>query len=260
MAALLEAEGMHASSVLIAPDKNLDLDIPAPWPFTHVIIVLRIGKEDISIDPSAAILPIPDVGLSTAWDAGLSDATNGTPYFAETPSDAPMPNSWRRRLTERWGKMALWMRPLESSLAEMTNFPSPQAFLTPTGSMRPWGVPGIVKGIEKSDKVTDIKIGDPFATDKPSTLSFRFDKPIFVRPWEKHSQVALPLSESLKDDAVVEWSGRNSSSLRSVRGGSVTTKSESNSLRNSNRSDLQPSICSMITRRTMPITILRAIL
>ncbi len=110
--------------------------------------------------------------------------------------------------------MALWMRPLESSLAEMTNFPCAQAFLTPTGSMRPWGVPGIVKGIEKSDKVTDIKIGDPFATDKPFTLSFRFNKPIFVRPWEKHSQVALPLSESLKDDAVVEWSGRNSSSLR----------------------------------------------
>ncbi len=59
--------------------KNLDLDIPAPWPFTHVIIVLRIGKEDIWMDPSAAILPFRMLAYRLRGMQALVMPPNGTP-------------------------------------------------------------------------------------------------------------------------------------------------------------------------------------
>jgi len=41
LASLLEAEGMHASSVLINSSRKLDPDVPSPSQFDHVITMLR---------------------------------------------------------------------------------------------------------------------------------------------------------------------------------------------------------------------------
>jgi Transglutaminase-like superfamily len=51
--ALLEAEGIRASSVLISADRKFDLEIPSPWPFDHVITMLELGKDKIWLDPSS---------------------------------------------------------------------------------------------------------------------------------------------------------------------------------------------------------------
>ena len=45
LSSLLEAEGMHASSVLINSSRKLDPDIPSPSQFDHVITLLPLGKE-----------------------------------------------------------------------------------------------------------------------------------------------------------------------------------------------------------------------
>src|SRR5215470_4842478 len=47
LASMLEAEGMHASSVLINSSRKLDPDIPSPSQFDHVITLLPMGKEEV---------------------------------------------------------------------------------------------------------------------------------------------------------------------------------------------------------------------
>ena len=44
LASLLEAEGLHASSVLINSSRKLDPDVPSPSQFDHVITMLPIGE------------------------------------------------------------------------------------------------------------------------------------------------------------------------------------------------------------------------
>ncbi len=53
LAALLEAVGMQTSSVLINPTRELDPEMPSPWPFTHVITVLHLGNEELWMDSSS---------------------------------------------------------------------------------------------------------------------------------------------------------------------------------------------------------------
>src|SRR5260370_3137120 len=43
---LLEAEGLHASSVLINYSRKLDPDMPSPSPLDHVITLLPLGKDE----------------------------------------------------------------------------------------------------------------------------------------------------------------------------------------------------------------------
>ena len=48
LASLLEAEGLHADSVLINSSRKLDPDVPSPSQFDHVITMLPMGWEKIN--------------------------------------------------------------------------------------------------------------------------------------------------------------------------------------------------------------------
>lgn len=84
LAALLEAEGMRASSVLINPIRELDPEMPSPWPFTHVLTMLSLGKDEIWMDSSGGgpfrMLPSP-----LQKKKALVIPPAGTPHFEETP-------------------------------------------------------------------------------------------------------------------------------------------------------------------------------
>ena len=45
LASLLEAEGLHASSVLINATRKLDPDVPSPSQFDHVITLLPLDHD-----------------------------------------------------------------------------------------------------------------------------------------------------------------------------------------------------------------------
>jgi Domain of Unknown Function with PDB structure (DUF3857)/Transglutaminase-like superfamily len=86
LAALLEAEGMHASSVLINPIRELDPEMPSPWPFTHVITMLHLGKEELWMDSSSGVpfrMLLPILQKKKA----LVIPPAGMPHFEETPAD-----------------------------------------------------------------------------------------------------------------------------------------------------------------------------
>src|SRR5271156_170099 len=57
LASLLEAEGMHASSVLINSTRKLDPDVPSPSQFDHVITMLPMGKEEVWMDTTSEVAP-----------------------------------------------------------------------------------------------------------------------------------------------------------------------------------------------------------
>src|ERR1700722_15225186 len=57
LVSLLEAEGLHASSVLINSSRKLDPDVPSPSQFDHVITMLPMGSEEVWMDTTAEVAP-----------------------------------------------------------------------------------------------------------------------------------------------------------------------------------------------------------
>lgn len=84
LTALLEAEGMLASSVLINPIRELDPEMPSPWPFTHVITMLHLGKEELWMDSSSGV-PFRTLPSVLRNKKALVIPPAGPPHFEETP-------------------------------------------------------------------------------------------------------------------------------------------------------------------------------
>jgi hypothetical protein len=216
--ALLEAEGMHASSVLISGDRELDRDIPSPWPFDHVIAMLQVGKEEIWMDPSSAVLRFRTLAYPLRGKQGLVMFSDGVSHLEKTPAEAPVPNIWSEEIEGKIGDKGELDATVRITAQGDAELPLRQALLSPSGSARPWAVESAVMGIDRNDKVTEVKMSDPTATNEPFVLSFRVNKPFFIRVWEKQSAIRLPLSncriDALGGYATTGWDTADSTKVR----------------------------------------------
>src|ERR1700730_12069919 len=90
---LLEAEGMHASSVLINSRRKLDPDVPSPSQFDHVITLLPLGKEEIWMDTTTEVAPFRLLAFPLRKKQALVVPEDGVPHLEETPADPPVSDS-----------------------------------------------------------------------------------------------------------------------------------------------------------------------
>ena len=90
---LLEAEGLHASSVLINSSRKLDPDVPSPSQFDHVITLLPLGKEEVWMDSTTEVAPFQLLSFNIRKKTALVIPEDGLPHLEETPPDPPMPNT-----------------------------------------------------------------------------------------------------------------------------------------------------------------------
>jgi len=93
LASLLDAEGMHASSVLINSSRKLDPDVPSPSQFDHVITMLPLGKEEVWMDTTTEVAPFRLLAFQLRKKQALVIPVSGTPHLEETPADPPTPDT-----------------------------------------------------------------------------------------------------------------------------------------------------------------------
>ncbi len=87
LSALLEAEDLHPSSVLISHNRVMQMDIPSPWFFDHVIASIKLGTEEVWMDPSPQNLPFGTLPHSLVGKPGLVVLEDGTSHFERTPPE-----------------------------------------------------------------------------------------------------------------------------------------------------------------------------
>ena len=195
LAALLEADGMQTSSVLISPSRQIDPDFPSPWPFTHVIAVLHLGKEKIWMDPSSAVLPFGMLTYSIRGEPGLVVPQDGAPHFEATPSDNPIPNLWSEEIEGEIDEHGTLDGTVKITARGDSELIVRQAFIGSVESLWPITVQEFVKGIDqREDKVSNVKISNPMDTDQPFTVSFRVAKPHFAEVTMRELRFPLPLA------------------------------------------------------------------
>jgi len=196
LASLLEAEGMHASSVLINSSRKLDPDVPSPAQFDHVITMLPMTTphEEVWMDTTSEVAPFRLLAYTLRHKLALViPANGGTPHLEETPADTPMPDS---EISEVDGKVND-IGKLEAHVHY--TFRGDEELLLRSVFRR---VPEaqwqrVVENVNSGmgGEVTNLKISDPAATREPFTMSYDVARPNFLDWSKKKSDLILPLCQ-----------------------------------------------------------------
>ena len=89
LAALLQAEGIESSSVLIGSQHKLDPDIPSPSQFDHVITRVPVGGKEIWLDSTSGVMPFSMLLLPLRDKQALLISPDGKDGLVRTPSGLP---------------------------------------------------------------------------------------------------------------------------------------------------------------------------
>ena len=205
LASLLEAEGLHANSVLINSSRKLDPDVPSPSQFDHVITMLPMGKQEVWMDTTAEVAPFRLLAYTLRKKQALvippaNSPSAAAPHLEDTPSDTPMPDSERSEIegkVNEIGKLEAHVRYEfrgdEELLLRSIFRRVPQSNWQRVAENINVGLGG---------DVTHLIVSDPAATKEPFTLSYDVAKPNFLDWSKKKTQIALPLVQfSLPDVA-----------------------------------------------------------
>ncbi len=195
LASLLEAEGLHASSVLINSSRKLDPDVPSPSQFDHVITLLPMTAphEEVWMDTTSEVAPFRLLAFSLRNKLALVIPADGTPHLEETPADTPMPDS---EISEVDGKINE-IGKLEAHVHY--TFRGDEELMLRSIFRR---VPEaqwqrVVENVNAGTggDITNLKISDPAATREPFTMSYDVAKPNFLDWSKKKSDLTLPLCQ-----------------------------------------------------------------
>jgi tetratricopeptide (TPR) repeat protein len=207
LASMLEAEGLHASSVLINSSRKLDPDVPSPSQFDHVITMLPMGtgdkKQEVWMDTTAEVAPFRLLAFTLRDKQALvippaELGASAIPHLEETPSDTPIPDTEASEIegkVNEIGKLEAHVhyefRGDEELLLRSVFRRVPQAN---------WQ--RVVENVNASlgGDITNLKISDPAATREPFTMSYDVSKVNFLDWSKKKTEIILPLVQfSLPD-------------------------------------------------------------
>src|SRR5580704_16079644 len=180
LASLLEAENMHASSVLINSTRKLDPDVPSPSQFDHVITLLPMAKpdEEVWMDTTSEVAPFRLLAYTLRKKQALVIPASGTPHLEQTPADTPTPDS---EIAEVEGKIN-GIGKLEVHV-HYTFRGDEELMLRSIFRRLPeaqWQ--HVVENVNAGmgGEVTNLKISDPAATREPFTMTYDVSRPNFL--------------------------------------------------------------------------------
>ncbi len=202
LASLLEAEGMHASSVLINSSHKLDPDVPSPSQFDHVITMLPMGNEEVWMDTTAEVAPFRLLAYSLRHKLALVVPATGTPHLQETPADTPMFDTEVADVDGKVNEIGKLEAHVHYTFRGDEELMLRSVFRRVPEAQWQHVVENVNAGI--GGDITNLKISDPAATREAFTLSYDVAKPNFLDWSKKKSSLTLPLCQfnlpDLNDD------------------------------------------------------------
>jgi Flp pilus assembly protein TadD len=194
LAALLESEGLHSSTVLINFFRKLDPDVPSPSQFNHAITMLPLGKEEVWMDTTAEVAPFRLIAYQLRKKQALAIPPEAAPHLVETPATPGVLDTElvevEGKVTEN-GKLEAKVTYVERGDAELASrlifrrIPAAQ-----------WET--VVDGMNKKTlggEVSNAKVSEPTATHEPFTISYEVSKADFVDWSKKKVELKLPLGQ-----------------------------------------------------------------
>ncbi len=202
LAALLEAEGLHATSVLINSSRKLDPDVPSPGQFDHIITLLPLnhGKEteDVWMDTTSEVAPFRLLAFSLRKKLALEIPPGGTPHLGETPADPPMPDTELSEVDGKVNEIGKLEAHVHYTFRGDEELMLRSIFRRVPEAQWQKVVENVNAGM--GGDITNLKVSDPAATREPFTMAYDIAKPNYLDWSKKKSDLPLPLCQfSLPD-------------------------------------------------------------
>lgn len=190
--ALLEAQGLHASSVLINSYRKLDPDVPSPSQFNHVITLVPIGNEQVWLDTTTEVAPFRLLAFPLRKKQGLVIPPTGTPHLQETPADPPAPDRQLEVVEGKVDDTGKLDAKVSISLRGDAELASRMIFRSVPAAK--WKT--LVEAMNKplGGDISNVSVSDPTATREAFAISYDVSKPNFADWSKKKNQLRLPLS------------------------------------------------------------------
>ncbi len=192
LAALMEAEGLHSSTVLIHTYRKLDPDVPSPSQFNHAITMLPLGKDEIWMDTTTEVAPFRLLSYSLRKKQALVIPPGGVPHLEETPADPPMRDTEVQEISgkvDESGKLEAHVIDTLRGDSELMVRMTFRRFATAKWQTL---VEGVNKGL--GGEVSGVKVSDPAATREAFVMAYDVSKANFVDWSKKKMELKLPFS------------------------------------------------------------------
>jgi len=195
LASLLEAEGLHADSVLINSSRKLDVDVPSPSQFDHVITMLPMGKEEVWMDTTAEVAPFRLLAYTLRKKQALvvPPAGAGIPHLEETPADTPMPDTELSEVDGKINEIGKLEIHVHYTFRGDEELMLRSIFRRVPEAQWQRVIENVNNGI--GGEITNLKVSDPAATREPFTMSYDVSKPNYLDWSKKKSELILPLCQ-----------------------------------------------------------------
>src|SRR6202162_5182901 len=213
LASLLEAEGLHASSVLINSSRKLDPDVHLRSQFDHVITMLPMGKEEVWMDTTSEVAPFRLLAYSLRSKLALVIPVDGSPHLEDTPADTPMPDSEISEVEGKINEIGKLEVHVHYTFRGDEELMLRSIFRRVPESQWQRVVESVNAGM--GGEVTHLKISDPAATREPFTMAYDVAMPNFLDWSKKKSDFLLPLCQfNLPDLGVSDESDADAEPLK----------------------------------------------
>jgi tetratricopeptide (TPR) repeat protein len=214
---LLEAEGFHASSVLINSTRKLDPDIPSPSQFDHVITMLPLAKEEVWMDTTSEIAPFRLLAFTLRHKEALvippADLIPAQAAHLEaTPSDTPMPDLENSQIEGKINEIGKLEAHVHYTFRGDEELVLRSVFRRVPEADWKRVVENVNAGM--GGDITNLKVSDPAATREPFTMSYDVSRVNFLDWSKKKTEMLLPLSQFSLPDVGDDDTGSDAEPLK----------------------------------------------
>jgi Flp pilus assembly protein TadD len=191
--AMLQAAGIPSDAGLIPTSRKLDISLPSPAQFDHVITTIQDGKDLIWMDPTTEVAPFGLLNVSLRDKSALLVSSGGDGRIVRTPLDPPFASRQQVEIVDRVDNLGKLTGHVRYTMRGDTEFILRTAFhKTPQTQWNQIGQTILtLDGLQ--GEVNAVTPSDPSDTDKPFVLDLDFSQTNFLDWSVKKTKVAVPL-------------------------------------------------------------------
>src|SRR6202142_1936493 len=193
LAAMLQSANIPSDAVLIPFARKIDLDVPSPSQFDHLITAVPIGDELIWMDSTAEVAPFRLLSPLLRAKSALLVQPDGAGKIVQTPADPPFLSTQHVEIEAHVNDLGKLTATMRYFLRGDNEYALRVAFRrTPQTQWKELGETiAALDGIK--GEITNVKPSDPSDTEKPFELDLDFAQANYLDWSSKKSKVGLPL-------------------------------------------------------------------
>ena len=202
LAGLLGAVGIKAEPALVSSTHELDLDVPSPSQFDHVITYVPLASGPVWLDSTLEVAPFAHLVSSIREKHALVIPENEEPSLEMTPANPPYPESLHFALTGKLGDDGVLDAQVERVARGDSELLLRAGFRRMPQSQWKDLVQAISYATGFGGSVSDVVVSSPEDTEHPIKISYKYNRKDYSDWKDKQITPPLPVSFlfSYKDD------------------------------------------------------------